>query len=480
MFLDLENEVQPKRKKGLISNIAVIVAVVIFLITVVMTITKMNNPDDSTFFGIKPIIIETGSMEPTIRTNALVIGKNVKFEDLKVGDIITFQMQNGKLNTHRIVSKSEGFEMFTTKGDNNVMPDSISITPDNYKYKIVTICNWFTELNTAKGILMYIVLPIVGIIIFIIFIRVMFGALKRRISGSEEVPVKRRKDSQYLDLIAEEHAHTNWQEENFTEANSYEDEEFYKDENVYEERVSQRENPVREKPRRKRETYDNNYEKSLPEKVVELKPQQEEAQREIVEQRPIAKVVKEEPEFVPEIQTEHHKEEKVNLMDAKVSENKRVLPKEEVYKEEIPVRVRPKETGFTGWEREPKQQASQRRKEPTRQELHKQALAQAFREILNPKDEPIYERRSHPTEDNMFARERRRPSTDWRDEIFKDVDLDDISLRDLEAKESRPKRNSYHREFSDIDLSDIDLDDIDIDDIDDIDLSDIDLDDLRF
>lgn len=492
MFLNLEDKVQPERKKGLISNIAVLVAVVIFLITVVMTITKMNNPDDSTFFGIKPIIIETGSMEPTIKTNALIIGQKTKFEDLRVGDIITFEMPNGKLNTHRIISKSEGFDMFTTKGDNNVMPDSISITPDNYKYRIITICNWFTELGTVKGVLIYIVLPIIALIIFIAFVRIIFGALRRKGTETERVPAKRRKESQYLDLIAEEHANTSWQDDDF------------EDENEYEGTIVQTIQPGRERPRFKekvRDDYDDYAEKRKPAKVKVNEPEPVKVREEpeirqekiqpvpvrLPEKKAAKKMVEEESIIEPVIKTKPVREEA--LMD--------LMDTEKVKPEEAPVASIKKESDafrdistpkrkqretretFTGWEKEPERDTQNRRAPATRQQLHKQALAQAFREILNP-DEPLYEEKPVPRDDRdrILPREDRRKSSDWRDEIFKDVDLDDLDIRTEKAREKQNyKYSKPNKGYSDIDLSDIDIDDIDLDDID---LDDIDLDDLDF
>lgn len=60
----------------------------------------------------------TGSMEPTINVNSLILIKEQK--SYKVNDIITFKSKNSYV-THRIVSIEE--DKVITKGDNNNTED---------------------------------------------------------------------------------------------------------------------------------------------------------------------------------------------------------------------------------------------------------------------------------------------------------------------------------------------------------------------
>ena len=168
--MDMQEAVKPGKKSRILVYILLPLTIIMFLAVVLITIGKIANPDDSTIFGYKPIIIQSGSMEPTINTNALVIGKKVDFKDLQIGDIITYEMADGELNTHRIISAVAGFDLFYTKGDNLLNPDTLDITPENYKYKIVNVFNWVSELGTAQGILMYIILPIFGFVGFIVIV----------------------------------------------------------------------------------------------------------------------------------------------------------------------------------------------------------------------------------------------------------------------------------------------------------------------
>lgn len=163
-----ENHKSGKLKNTIINTILALIFI-FFLATVYMAVSKISDPEDSTFFGFKPITIESGAMEPTIKTGALVIGKKTDFKDIIVGDIVTFEMADGDFNTRRIIAKADGLEILYGKGDAAANADLLDITPKNYKYKIVVICNWTTELDTPKGILLYIVLPLICLIsIFVI------------------------------------------------------------------------------------------------------------------------------------------------------------------------------------------------------------------------------------------------------------------------------------------------------------------------
>ena len=74
------------------------------------------------FFGIRPYVVYSGSMEPEISTGAVVFTKEGEFSPKK-GDIITFH--NGDtVVTHRVVKKEK--DIFITKGDANKTERSCS------------------------------------------------------------------------------------------------------------------------------------------------------------------------------------------------------------------------------------------------------------------------------------------------------------------------------------------------------------------
>lgn len=76
-------------------------------------------------FGIKPFVVLSGSMEPTIPTGSCVF-VNTKDTNVDEGDIITFSLSTGKDSsvfvTHRVNQITDD-GLIQTKGDNNDSPD---------------------------------------------------------------------------------------------------------------------------------------------------------------------------------------------------------------------------------------------------------------------------------------------------------------------------------------------------------------------
>ena len=75
--------------------------------------------------GIKPIVFESGSMSPTIRTGDLAISRSTDGADLEVGDIVTVKNVKGVRVTHRIrsISRTDGGVTLVLKGDANNVVD---------------------------------------------------------------------------------------------------------------------------------------------------------------------------------------------------------------------------------------------------------------------------------------------------------------------------------------------------------------------
>ena len=74
-------------------------------------------------FGIRPYVVYSGSMEPGIRTGAVVFTKEESFSPKK-GDIITFRIEDTVV-THRVIENRNG--ICTTKGDANKTADPVSV-----------------------------------------------------------------------------------------------------------------------------------------------------------------------------------------------------------------------------------------------------------------------------------------------------------------------------------------------------------------
>ncbi len=83
-------------------------------------------------FGVKPIVIITGSMQPTIKEGDLLVIKECDIKDITIGNIIQYQL-NDYTVVHRVIKiyQERNAIKLITKGDNNNNEDRYPVTKDN-------------------------------------------------------------------------------------------------------------------------------------------------------------------------------------------------------------------------------------------------------------------------------------------------------------------------------------------------------------
>lgn len=124
--------------------IALILASVFVLLSVVLT-PAGQVPQ---VLGYSVFRVMTGSMEPEIRSDSLLVVKKIPPEDIVPGDVISFfssdPMLEGAVNTHRVVriEKENGRIQFITKGDANVIEDTYPVDASALVGKAVFKSYW--------------------------------------------------------------------------------------------------------------------------------------------------------------------------------------------------------------------------------------------------------------------------------------------------------------------------------------------------
>lgn len=83
-------------------------------------------------FGLHPYAVLSGSMEPAYHTGSLIYVKEVAPDQVKVGDPITFVLNEDlTVATHRVVRIDEENQHFYTKGDANDSEDGAPVHFNN-------------------------------------------------------------------------------------------------------------------------------------------------------------------------------------------------------------------------------------------------------------------------------------------------------------------------------------------------------------
>lgn len=130
------------------TTVGIVCAIPMIALLYIFIITASNNFDlNSIYFsGVRPTLIITNSMEPTIMTNSIIMVEDIEFEDIEPGDIIRYNSARGFSIVHRVVAKGDGY--FITKGDNNSAVDNELITPDIINGRVKEIHNEYAPILT--------------------------------------------------------------------------------------------------------------------------------------------------------------------------------------------------------------------------------------------------------------------------------------------------------------------------------------------
>lgn len=102
--------------------------VVVLVLTFAMLVAGVR------VFGLRVYTVLSPSMEPELKTGALIYVKEVDADELKVGDVITFMISRETTVTHRIIEILEddsGTRYFRTKGDANPVEAGGSVHQNN-------------------------------------------------------------------------------------------------------------------------------------------------------------------------------------------------------------------------------------------------------------------------------------------------------------------------------------------------------------
>ena len=164
-------------------KIIYIVIIPIILYDLLLIIQSVINPDITpNIFGVKTFNIVSGSMEPEIEIDDIIVVKDVPKEEINKNDIITFKI-DGEVITHRIieVEKNEGKYIYTTKGDSNEVTDIEKIEYSQIEGKYIgKISKIGKVLNFFKNKVVFTIIVAILIISFVFEKKKMKKKIKRK------------------------------------------------------------------------------------------------------------------------------------------------------------------------------------------------------------------------------------------------------------------------------------------------------------
>ena len=152
------------KKKKKIDFVMIILVIVLLILLFFLAELKLFGKRYINFFGYTVFQVVTGSMDPIIKIDDIVIVKLTN--DVKEDDIITYK-SNDNFITHRIIKKND--DEIITKGDANNTEDAPILQDDvvgKVVYIISNVAIWIKVFKEPK--------VVVSLVISIVIIRLMF------------------------------------------------------------------------------------------------------------------------------------------------------------------------------------------------------------------------------------------------------------------------------------------------------------------
>lgn len=102
--------------------------------------------------GATPYTVLTGSMSPAYPAGTLVVVRPVALADVRVGDVVTYQLRSGEpaVATHRVVGvgwTADGEKVLTTRGDANSVADAEPVREVQLRGEVWYSVPWVGHLN---------------------------------------------------------------------------------------------------------------------------------------------------------------------------------------------------------------------------------------------------------------------------------------------------------------------------------------------
>jgi len=151
------------RKKGQLLKDVIFVLALILAVAFIYVGLRFSLATDT------PLVAISGqSMNPTLEDGDLTVVRGVPAEEIKVGDIIVFDPQNGVRTVHRVTriqTLENGTLTFKTKGDALDGDDPYTVYPENIHGRLLYRIPYLGYLFLNPTILIIIIAIIVVIII---------------------------------------------------------------------------------------------------------------------------------------------------------------------------------------------------------------------------------------------------------------------------------------------------------------------------
>ncbi|WP_051973611.1 signal peptidase I [Cryobacterium sp. MLB-32] len=155
-------------EKSLWHYLGLVLSAAVLLLVIALAVLLILVPKAT---GSIPLTVLTSSMEPGYPPGTLIIVRPVDPNELRLGDVITYQIQSGKpgVITHRIIAinSSAGDRTFVLKGDNNSKADVEEVLAEQVQGRLWYAVPFIGYVNSAvNGANRSWIIPVGAVLLF--------------------------------------------------------------------------------------------------------------------------------------------------------------------------------------------------------------------------------------------------------------------------------------------------------------------------
>lgn len=183
-------EREDARKHSLVHYLAVSLSAAVLALLLGVAVAVIGLP---ALVGGSAMTVLTQSMEPRLPPGTLVVIRPTPVDEIRVGDVVTYQIRSGEaaVVSHRVISKTyeNGELTFITQGDNNDAPDADPVQAVQIRGTLwysIPLLGWVNNVLNGPNRTLVVGVVAGGLFVYAIVTTILAARDKRRRAGRQD------------------------------------------------------------------------------------------------------------------------------------------------------------------------------------------------------------------------------------------------------------------------------------------------------
>lgn len=163
-------EIKNNKYLRILSNILFVLFMLVMAFLIFITAQSRFTGMEPSLFGNRLYVVDSGSMEPALKVNSLIVVSEKTPDQIEMGDILTYYGADARTRvTHRVVEIGPNSQYFITQGDANNAEDAMPVGREKVIGTVALSIPYvgfaFRFLSSTQGILFIISVGIISYIV---------------------------------------------------------------------------------------------------------------------------------------------------------------------------------------------------------------------------------------------------------------------------------------------------------------------------